>query len=253
MPKAPKVTIITVCRDAAGTLQAAIDSVLAQDHPDIEYIVVDGGSTDGTGEIIRRNAARIARRTSEPDGGIYDAMNKGVAQATGEWVIFLNADDAFYDSRAVSAAFADAACNDKLVVYGDSVLRFDSGRTKPRRAKPLRTIRFKMPFTHQGVFVRAELLRRRPFDTRYRLAADFDFFREVYARHGEEAFLARPVFLNYFRIGGASYQDLGLRHGEFLDVILRHERGWRRVYYCAHYVIRCLVPDHIFGWARRAR
>jgi glycosyltransferase involved in cell wall biosynthesis len=249
----PSVTIVTVTFNAARTLQAAIDSVLMQDYPAIEYILVDGGSTDGTLEVITRNAARIARWTSEPDGGIYEAMNKGVAQATGEWLLFMNADDALYDARAVSSVFAgaDDGWKEKLVVYGDTVLRFDRGGDRLRRSKPLRTLRFKMPFAHQGVFVRTDLLRRRPFDTRYRLAADFDFFRDIYARHGEGVFLARSVRLNYFRIGGASYQNLGLRHREFLDVIRRNERGWARGYYYAHYVVRCLVPERLRDWAAR--
>src|SRR5688572_22673033 len=97
---APLVSVVTVTFNAARTLQATIDSVVKQDYPRLEHIVVDGGSTDGTVDIIRANALRLASWSSEPDGGIYDAMNKGAAKATGDWVIFLNADDAFYDAGA---------------------------------------------------------------------------------------------------------------------------------------------------------
>jgi hypothetical protein len=250
--QAPRVTVITVCRDAAGTLQATFDSVAAQDYPGIEHIVIDGGSTDGTVDVIRKNSSRLASWTSEPDGGIYEAMNKGLAKATGDWVIFLNADDAFFDAHAVSAVFADPGrpWAGKRVVYGDSVMALAKGRTRLRRAKPLRTIRFKMPFTHQGVFVRAELLRERAFDTRYRLAGDYDFFREVYRRHGGDAFLDAGLCVNYFRVGGLSYRRLALKHREFLDIIRRHETGPGRAYCVALYWIRCLVPERLRDWLR---
>lgn len=246
----PKVTIVTVVRDGAATLQESIDSVLRQDYPHIEHIVIDGASTDGTVDIIRRNAARLAYWTSEPDQGIYDAMNKGAARATGDWVLFLNADDALYDPRAISSVFSGASASraGKHVIYGDSVLLLGEGLERLRRSKALRTIRFKMPFTHQGAFVSAELLRQRPFDTRYRLAADYDFFREAYRRHGSAAFLDAGICLNYFRVGGASYRNLALKHREFLDIIRRHESGAQRWYCVTLYVVRCLVPERLRNW-----
>jgi glycosyltransferase involved in cell wall biosynthesis len=247
MPDTPRVSIVTVARNAAATLQESIDSVRRQDYPAIEHIVIDGQSSDGTVELIRRNADQLASWTSEPDGGIYEAMNKGVARATGDWVMFLNADDALYGPHAVSSVFsrADRPWTGRLVIYGDSLLLMAGGRTRLRRAKPLRTIRFKMPFTHQGVFVSAGLLRGRPFDTRYRLAADYDFFREVYRRHGPQAFLDAGVCLNYFRVGGASYRRLALKHREFVDVIRRNETGLSLAFHLAQYTARCRVPERL--------
>ena len=90
-----RLTVITVCYQAAEMLQKTIDSVSQQDYKPLEYIVVDGGSTDGTLDIIARHQDIITRWVSEPDRGIYDAMNKGVTMATGEWVIFMNAGDTF--------------------------------------------------------------------------------------------------------------------------------------------------------------
>jgi hypothetical protein len=136
----------------------------------------------------------------------------------------------------------------RQVIYGHSVMQLDGGHARLRRSKPLRTIRFKMPFTHQGVFVSAALLRERPFDTRYRLAADYDFFRDVYGRRGSAAFLDSGVCINFFRVGGRSYQDLGLKHREFLDIIRRHEAGAQRWYCFALYTIRCLVPERLREW-----
>ena len=251
----PKVSVVTVVRNSARTLQEAIDSAHRQDYPRLEHLVIDGGSTDGTLDIIRGNAARLASWTSEPDGGIYDAMNKGVARATGDWVVFLNADDAFYDAGAVRAVFAGAgpALEGKLVVYGDSMLRFDHGPPRLRRSKPLRALRFKMPFSHQGAFVRTELLRRRPFDTHFRLAGDYDFFRDVYARYGDGAFLSSPVCVNYFRVGGATYRDMDARHREVIEIIRRYEKGLACAYWHSHYVARYVLRDRLLGYARRLR
>lgn len=86
-----KISVVTVCYNAADTIEKTMLSVLNQTHHDIEYIIIDGGSTDGTVEIIRKYADRIAYWVSEPDKGIYDAMNKGIKVATGEWINFMNA------------------------------------------------------------------------------------------------------------------------------------------------------------------
>ena len=98
-----KVSVVTVVYNGAATLERTIQSVLAQDLPDIEYIIVDGGSNDGTLDIIRRYEDRLTYWISEKDQGIYDAMNKGVSLCTGEWVGLINADDAYADGAVRSA------------------------------------------------------------------------------------------------------------------------------------------------------
>jgi glycosyltransferase involved in cell wall biosynthesis len=250
VPTPPRISVVTVCRNAASTLQATLDSVSEQDYPHVEHIVIDGGSGDGTVDIVRRNAGRLAHWSSEPDSGIYDAMNKGVAKATGDWVLFLNADDALFGPRVISDVFAGSgnAWSGRQVVYGDSVLQLEGGRTRLRRSKPLRTLRFKMPFSHQGAFVSTALLRQRPFDTRYRLAADFDFFRDVYRSSGSSAFLPSGVCVNFFRVGGATFRHLELRHREMLDIIRRYESGAGRWYCIALFTVRCRVPERLRDW-----
>ena len=96
-----KITVITVCHNAAKTLEKTIKSVLNQTYPNIEYIIIDGGSTDDTVDIIKRYADRLAYWISEPDKGIYDAMNKGIEVATGEWINFMNAGDTFYEENTI--------------------------------------------------------------------------------------------------------------------------------------------------------
>jgi glycosyltransferase involved in cell wall biosynthesis len=94
----PMVTVVTVVLNGAEHVESTIRSVIGQDYPDIEYLIMDGGSTDGTLDIIKRHKASIAGIISEPDNGLYDAMNKAAAVAKGEWILFMNAGDTFYSA-----------------------------------------------------------------------------------------------------------------------------------------------------------
>ena len=134
-----RVSIITVCRNSAGTIRETIESVLGQDYADLEYIVIDGASTDETPAIIREYGDRIAVVVSEPDAGIYDAMNKGLSRATGVVVGFLNSDDVYTDSGAVrrlvdkmQAVGSDTVFADLVVVDRSDTERivryYDSGK-----------------------------------------------------------------------------------------------------------------------------
>ena len=103
--KTPKVSIVTVTYNCADIVEKTICNVLKQTYPNIEYIVIDGNSTDGTREIVERYADRLAYHVSEPDKGIFDAMNKGIIAATGEWILFMNAGDFFFKPTTVADVF----------------------------------------------------------------------------------------------------------------------------------------------------
>ena len=120
MQKDIRITVVTVAFNAREALETTIRSVAGQDYPNLEYIVIDGGSADGSLEVIERHAADITRWVSEPDRGIYDAMNKGVAMATGDYCIFMNAGDTFVAPDTVNTVVAGMERGDD-VVYGDIV------------------------------------------------------------------------------------------------------------------------------------
>lgn len=101
-----KITVVTVCYNAVNEIEKTIRSVLSQTYPDKEYIVIDGGSTDGTVDIIRKYADRIDYWISEPDGGIYEGMTKGIEHATGDYINFMNAGDLFFDNHVLDEVFA---------------------------------------------------------------------------------------------------------------------------------------------------
>lgn len=169
-----KISVITVTYNARKALRATIGSVLSQDYPELEYIVVDGASSDGSVEVIKEHGARITRWVSEKDGGIYDAMNKGVRMATGEYCIFMNAGDVFADTTTVSRVAEAIGSRDADVVYGDVIKHGTVKKSlSPRNCH-------KMYYCHQCVFTKRDCLLAFPFDVRHRMSADFKQSKQLY-------------------------------------------------------------------------
>lgn len=208
-----KISVITATYNREDTVQDALDSVASQTYGAIEHVVIDGASTDGTVGILKRNRSRIAVLVSERDDGIYDALNKGIASATGEVVGFLHADDVFADERVIeriAAAFHDPAVD---AVYGDLVYvdKKDTTRVIRRwRAGPFSQARLRwgwMP-PHPTFYVRRSAYERLGrFDTRYRIAADYDCILRFLGRGGIVPTYI-PEVLVKMRVGGASNRSL---------------------------------------------
>lgn len=127
-----KISIITICYNCASDLERTIKSVLAQTYSNIEYIIVDGGSTDNTLQILDKYKDRIERIISESDDGIYDALNKGIRQATGEWILCLNAGDVLRNSDIITDVFSNEIPDDISFLYSDYVLTYENGKTETR-------------------------------------------------------------------------------------------------------------------------
>lgn len=205
----PLVSIITVAFNSANTIGEAIESVLSQDYPAIEHLVIDGGSTDGTAEIVGGFGNRIATFVSEPDRGIYDAMNKGIRLARGSIVGMLNSDDTYTDERAVSDLMeamqresTDSAFGDVIYVDQDDTDRivryYRSNRWSPWR------FRFGWMPAHPTFFVKREWYERCGlFSLDYRIAADFEMLvRLLHVAGVSYTYVGRPIVR--MRSGGAS-------------------------------------------------
>ncbi len=121
MSKHPKISIVTVCYNAERNIEKTILSVINQTYDNIEYIVIDGGSNDGTLSVINKYASKIDKVISEPDKGIYDAMNKGITLAKGDWINFMNAGDSYVDS-CVLKLVSDNINSNCDMIYGDIIL-----------------------------------------------------------------------------------------------------------------------------------
>ena len=216
-----RVSIVTVCYNRVATIRDAIDSVVGQSHANVEYIVIDGGSTDGTMNIVSEYEDRIATIVSEPDHGIYDAMNKGVRAATGDIVGILNSDD-FYASPDVIANVVDAfrSDDDASMVFGDVVFVSPEDLTSVRRYyssrhfKPWKLRYGYMP-PHPATFVRRDLYTRYGgFNTDYRIAGDYEMFVRWLIRN-EVRFRRIDEVLVRMRLGGIS--TAGLRSSIILN------------------------------------
>jgi glycosyltransferase involved in cell wall biosynthesis len=153
-----------------------MDSVADQDYPRREYIVIDGASNDGTLEILRRRASEVSQWFSEPDEGIYQAMNKGVRFATGDYVCFMNAGDRFAASDTLSRMLVPAPKAELL--WGDCIIRSDRGEEYDSACNVLPRLHRQMTVCHQSLFTRRAALLARPYNESFRIAADYDFLCE---------------------------------------------------------------------------
>ena len=207
-----KISVVTPVFNGAGTIGDCLDSVARQTHPDVEHIVIDGGSSDGTPDVVRAKGARVARFVSEPDRGIYDAMNKGIALASGDVIGILNSDDWYAGGGVlakVAAAFAapvDAVFADLVYVRPEkpgTIVRYYSGKG----FSPAQFASGRMP-PHPTFFLRRECyLKYGGFKTDYRIAADFELLARLMAKNGIRYRYLPEVWVR-MRTGGASTRSL---------------------------------------------
>ncbi len=208
-----KISVITVCYNAKATLEDTLRSVQEQSYNNIEHILIDGASSDGTIDIIRKNERRLAYWISEPDQGIYDAMNKGIQQATGDLIGFLNADDIFENNMVlgwIAEAFSERDIN---ACYGDLVYvnRADSTRIvryyRSKHFTPARIAYGVMP-AHPTLYLTKDIFKKFGlFRTDYRIAADFEFIARIFGKQTIK-FHYIPKVLIKMRTGGVSTRNI---------------------------------------------
>lgn len=213
------VTIITVCRNHAQELERTIRSVESQTWQEKEYLVIDGASTDDSLDVIKAHEASITRWVSEPDQGIYDAMNKGVKMAQGEWVIFMNAGDTFAGDDTLQRVFGSP--QDADVIYGDVI----KGELVKKAEAPRNAHR--MFYCHQSAFVRTSCLREFPFDIRHRMSADFKQVKQLYLSGKRFRQLDFPVA--NFDTQGVSNKNRSAGLYDNIQVIRETDRLWEQV------------------------
>lgn len=180
MKNNPKISIITVVYNGGQFLEETMQSVINQTYDNIEYIIIDGGSTDGTLDIIKKHEDRIDYWVSEPDKGIYDAMNKGIDVASGEWINFMNGGDIFFNKDTLKDIFRNYKDFSNIdILYGD--LQVDYGSFKRIvRIKKLQDIWKGMVFSHQSSFISAKYHKNNKYTLTYNIAGDFEFFYNAF-------------------------------------------------------------------------
>ncbi|HEV8327384.1 MAG TPA: glycosyltransferase family 2 protein [Nitrospiraceae bacterium] len=204
-----KISIITAVFNAAGTVEETLLSVAQQTHPEVEHVVVDGASNDATLEIIARHRDKLTRVVSEPDHGVYDAMNKGIKRASGDVIGFLNADD-LYASKDILSRVVDIMERENLdALFGD--VEFFRPKDPTRTVRRYRSARFSpdqialgwMP-AHPALFLRRRVYERYGlFRTDYRIAGDFEYCARIF-HSNTLVYRSLPETLVRMRIGGIS-------------------------------------------------
>lgn len=201
------VTVVTVVYNAVQEIEATLQSVVSQSYPHVEYLVIDGGSTDGTLEILKKYEGRIHRLISEPDRGIYDAMNKALGLAQGDFLIFINAGDRLVHADTLSQVAAQIKSPD-TVYYGDAYYENRERQQVYERGGEFGTLRIaKQNICHQTLFYPRCIYRQYQYDCRYRLFADWHYNLRIYRKY---PFQHLPVFIAYYDAGGVSARQRDL-------------------------------------------
>lgn len=226
-----KVTVITATYNSADTLESCIQSVLTQTCKNIEYLIIDGASTDGTPEILQKYKTQITKFVSEPDTGIYDALNKGLHLATGDIVGFLHADDLFENPEVLTQIVEIFQSKNCDAVYGNL--------TYISKDNPDKLIRnwISKPFTpgllykgwmppHPTLFLHREVYEQfGSFDTSYSIAADYDFMLRIFSRGIVSIHLNQ--YITKMRVGGKSnsFKNLIKKMQEDLKALKKNKVG----------------------------
>ncbi len=235
-----KISIVTITFNSEEYLEQTIQSVVAQTYPNIEYIVIDGGSTDGTLDIIRRYERHIDRWISEPDDGIADAMNKGISHATGDFLYFLHSDDYLGSNSAISEACQHL--NDLDDVFLFSIYLEKDGKRNLHRPRGFNVwLNFKTGVFHQSAICSKRLFETLGlFDTDFRIGMDYDFFLRAY-KQGIDA-ITFDLSLGTMRLTGVSSQtdwpSLRRRFAEERRVQLKNcKSAWMRFLYAFYWLL----------------
>jgi glycosyltransferase involved in cell wall biosynthesis len=230
-----KVSIITVCLNEAGSIRATCDSICAQSFRDFEWIVVDGASTDGTLEILNEYSGAIRHLVSEPDAGIYNAMNKGAGKATGDYLIFMNGGDCFASSEALQLA---SQAQGAQMLYGDVYLEDQSGdvETYPDVVESGYMLRKMIP--HQATFYqRATFEAVGGYDESFKIAADYDLYVRLFELEG--------ITHQHIRHPIAIFDLEGISNSKDFRSLRKHENHRIRKKYFKNYrySLKCLRQE----------
>lgn len=235
----PKFSIITVTYNAGKVLEDTIQSVVFQTYRNVEYIIVDGGSTDNTLDVVHKYQERISKVISEPDKGLYDAMNKGIRMATGDYLCFLNAGDELHENETLQKIVYTLKGKELPdVIYGETAIVDEEGHfLHMRRLSTPEHLHWKsfkegMLVCHQAFFARRELALANPYDLRYRFSADFDWCIRI-MKQSKDLHNTHLTLIDYLNEGmttqnhKASLKErfrIMTKHYGWISTILHH--GW---------------------------
>lgn len=240
-------SIVTVVYNGEKTIEKTVLSVVSQNLTSIEYIVIDGGSTDSTMSVVNKYKENISVIISEEDCGVYDAMNKATSMANGLWILFLNSGDVFYSVNTLSLFLQNIPVLNYDVIYGDTLYQYNNYDILVG-AKNVEYMEKGMPFCHQSVFVKTRLLKDNKFDLSFRLASDYNFFYNLYKN--QCAFLYIPLCISVYSLsGGLSDSNVVALYKEYLRV--RCHSRVRSNFFIIYLRFRSFLPHTLRDILRR--
>lgn len=199
-PEIPRVTIVTVVFNAKAHIEKTLLSVLGQTYPNLEYIVIDGGSTDGTIDIIKNYQCYLGYWHSEQDSGIYDAMNKGLEKAKGQWICFMNAGDEFHSNETISE-LVPLQSQGAIIIYGGVEILYSDFSRIQWPGVPGKLWQG-MQFSHQSALINVEYHSAHPYNIKNKIAADLEFIYKAYLTG--QFFIRRDIIVARVITGGVS-------------------------------------------------
>lgn len=218
-------SVITVCFNAEQEIRKTMDSVLGQGYTDYEYLIIDGASKDGTVSVAESYLPRFEEKgielriISEPDRGVYDAMNKALKRARGRYINYMNAGDAFEDDSILKKTAEFLMKNDTDVVYGNYKKVYEGEETL-YSIQPLECLKQYMIFCHQATFIRRNTLRKYPYSRRYGISADYDSFLRMY-KDGK-TFAYFPICMAKYDMSGISSRSTSTTFREIYQIRLNN-------------------------------
>lgn len=245
----PLISVITVSFNSVKTIEKTILSVLDQTYKNIEYIIIDGGSTDGTVDIIKKYQDRIKYWVSEKDSGIYDAMNKGSIIAKGEYLNFMNSDDYFFSDTTIEECipFLDTQYD---IVYGDVEVRYNKFKIIINKFPP--KYLWMGPVNHQSSFIKRETMLKYGYNVSNKIVADFEFFLTVYYNSGKILKINKTI-ASYSSGGVSSINDYQVILDIYETVRKFRNNIFIKIYYKILLIkplIKKILPSNIFKFIR---
>jgi len=223
----PLITVVTVVYNSVDLLKKTIQSVTEQSFTSFEYIIIDGGSVDGSVELIKQHENSLSAWVSEKDSGIYNAMNKGINLAKGKWICFTNSGDVFANNNVLekTSSFMNTA-PETDVFYGNIFVQSNNGELKERIASPPCN-KHRMYFCHQSAFVKTTLIQKNLFDEKYKMSADFKFFKKCYLNNYKFCNMNFPIVV--YDTSGISNTNRKAGIKENISVIKETDKGIEKI------------------------
>ena len=237
----PLITVVTVVYNNVKNIEQTIQSVATQTYPNIEYLVIDGESTDGTLNVIKKYDTSITSWISESDAGLYDAMNKAISKATGEWIIFMNSGDRFYCQETISEVFS---CSPKecSFIYGHHV--WENNKISCNvETRPLEIMWQKISFSHQALFSKTVLMKQHPFSVHYNIVSDYEFYFAHYTKGYK--FYNSDKIIATVQAGGISDHRLWNRTIERWKVVRKYQGGRKVDLFYSLFILKIILLPYL--------